>query len=236
MIKQNNKEGGFSMSQTVSGRKILFVEDDEAIRLDQAKYFRMRGNMVYEANCLNQAIKLINSVPFDAIILDIVLPDGEGLDLFSLNCQLPPTIILSDLGSDCDILEGFSVGALDYIVKPCSPEVLEARLSLRLIPKENAILSLHNLTVDTIRRTVSYNNVSITLTSSEFNILVFLMKNAGIFFNAEEIYEKVWQMPSLKSTTIRYHISNLRQKLIKFTDKNLIITEFGKGYAFLAGK
>lgn len=235
MIKQNNKKGGFTMSGIVSGRKILFVEDDETIRVEQAKYFRMRGNTIYEASCLKEAIKLLKSVSFDAVILDIVLPDGEGLDIFSLDCQLPPVLILSDLGSDYDMLEGFSAGALDYVVKPCSPKVLEARLSLRLIPKENAILSLHQLTLDTIRRTASYNHVSITLTSSEFNILLFLMKNAGVFFTAEEIYEKVWQMPSLKSTTIRYHISNLRQKLIKYTDKNLILTEFGKGYAFLAG-
>lgn len=108
MIKQNNKKGGFTMSGIVSGRKILFVEDDEAIRVEQAKYFRMRGNTIYEASCLKEAIKLLKSVSFDAVILDIVLPDGEGLDIFSLDCQLPPVLILSDLGSDYDMLEGFS--------------------------------------------------------------------------------------------------------------------------------
>lgn len=223
------------MCKIVFGRTLLFVEDDDIVRKELASYFKKRGNIVYEADCLKQAKNLISHHSFDGIVLDIILPDGEGLELFSLP-SLPPIIILSNLNSDHDVLEGFQHGALDYVIKPTSPEILEARLSLRMLPKEQAKIVLHGLKIDITERTTNYGNTPITLTSSEFNILVFLMKNSGKYYTADEIYEKVWNMPSLKSTTIKYHISNLRQKLIKSTGKNLILTAFGKGYAFLAAK
>lgn len=221
------------MNCTVFDRKLLVVEDDSVIRKQIVQHFRERCNQVYEASTLGKARELIEAYVFDAIILDLILPDGEGLELFSEFHSLPPVIILSNLATDANMLEGFTAGATDYIAKPCSLELLEARLSLRMLPKADSIISSHGLILNTNERSALYHNTAISLTGSEFNILYFLMSHPGIYYNAAKIYENVWQAPSLKTTSVKYHISNLRQKLIQVSGKNLIRTEFGKGYSFL---
>lgn len=219
--------------ENVEYRKILIVEDDENVRGELSDYFS-RKNIVVASDTLLSARKAVQSNTFDVVILDVILPDGSGLELCE-ELKDVPVVILSDLGSDSNIIDGFTAGATDYVTKPVSPRVLEARISLRLLPKAQAKISAHGLTLDRSMRTVSFKGSSITLTSSEFNILAFLMENAGIFFTAMEIYEHVWQMPYLNTTTIKVHISNLRKKMLAADARcaNLLLQEFSKGYAFL---
>lgn len=221
------------MLKPVTCRTILLVEDDISFANSLKHYFEQKGNKVFHTTNLADTKKILHQEQFDAIILDIILPDGEGTNLFTTNILLPPTIILSTLGTEHDMLEGLTAGALDYIVKPCSFELIEARLSLRLLPKKDSFLILHELKADVVQRIVQYKGDTITLTGTEFNILWFLMSHAGQFFSAAALYENVWEMPSLSSTSIKYHISNLRKKIKAFTNKDLIITEFGKGYSFI---
>ncbi len=219
------------MIKTVTGRNILIVEDNTDIAEEYAEYFRSKMNCVFTAKTLAEAENIIAENRLDAILLDIILPDGDGLDLLSGHEKLPPVIVVSTLGTDLDVVDGLAAGAVDYVIKPCSPEVLEARLSLRLLPKPEATLCVRGITVDICERTATYGGKAIPLTGSEFNVLYFFMTHIGTFFTAAEIYENVWNAPSLKTTTIKYHISNLRQKLLAVTGKNTIVTEFGKGYA-----
>lgn len=211
------------------------MEDNAETMAEVSACFLDRGNVVFAAETLKEAERIIQTEICDAIILDVILPDGDGLDLLSMHQSLPPVIIMTTLGTDYDVVDGLAAGAADYVVKPCSCEVLEARLSLRLLPKPDAVVSLRGITVDITERVASYNGNPLSLTGSEFNILYFFMTHTDRFFTAAEIYEKVWCAPSLKTTTIKYHISNLRQKLIAATGKNMILTEFGKGYAFMRG-
>ncbi len=208
------------------------VEDDRAVAEEFAAYFRKRQNSVVVASTLGEAEEAIAHERPDAVILDIILPDGDGLDLFERCVNLPPVIVMSTLGTDYDVLDGFAAGATDYVVKPCAPEVLEARLVLRLLPKAEAVIESGGLRIDTTERLVTYHGAPLALTGSEFNILYFFMTHSSVFFTAAEIYENVWHAPNLGTTTIKYHISNLRQKLVAATGKNLIQTQFGKGYAF----
>ncbi len=221
------------MIKTVTGRNILIVEDNKEISDEFSEYFRKRNNEVYAADTLKAAKRILNEKILDAVILDIILPDGDGLDLFSEFNKLPPVIIMTTLGTDFDIIDGLSTGAADYVVKPCKPEVLEVRLALRLIPKPAAVISVRGITVDITERTAKYSGNALSLTGSEFNILYFFMTHTGVFFSAAEIYEQVWHAPSLRTTTIKYHISNLRQKLLAATGKNMIVTQFGNGYALM---
>lgn len=216
----------------VENRSILIVEDNNELRERTADYFSA-ANSVVQCSTLSEAFDAVHNRKFDIILLDVILPDGSGLKLLEKDVSTP-VVIFSDLGADSNILDGLRAGATDYIVKPSSNEVLEARMALRLLPDESAILSLHNLTVNVSKRTAEYKKRTLNLTSSEFNILVFLMQNAGIFYTANEIYEKVWKMPYLNTTTIKAHLSNLRKKMLAVGSEcaNLIITEFGKGYAF----
>jgi len=216
----------------VEFKKILIVEDDDNLRKSLCKYFSA-SNEVVEADCIEQAINAVHISPFDIILLDVILPDGSGLKLFEYITNTP-VVILSDLGSDGSLLEGFEAGAADYIVKPSSPEIIEARVALRLLPNNEAKLNMFGLEIDLSKRTAIYGKQALELTSSEFNILAFLMQNAGNFYTANEIYEKVWRMPHLNTSTIKTHLSNLRKKMLLVSKDcaDLIITNFGKGYAF----
>ncbi len=216
----------------VEYKNILIVEDDAELAEKLYGYFSTM-NIVTIADSLKSAISAVEKKTFDIIVLDVILPDGSGLELFK-HIEQTPVVILSDLGSDGNLLDGFSAGAADYIVKPASPEIIEARMSLRLLPDTEAIIVLHGLELDINKRTAVYENRLLDLTSSEFNILMFLMQNAGIFYTSNEIYEKVWRMPYLNSSTIKVHLSNLRKKMLLVSKDcaDLIITNFGKGYAF----
>lgn len=216
----------------VEYRKILIVEDNDELRERLSVYFS-KMNEVAACATLQSAERTLAGGRFDIILLDVILPDGNGLKILE-QANGTPVIVLSDLGEDANILEGLSAGAIDYIVKPASEPVIEARMSLRLLPREEATISHKGLVVDLAKRTAAFENTHLNLTSSEFNILTFLMQNAGTFYTAVEIYEKVWKMPHLNTTTIKAHLSNLRKKMLNAHPRcaELIITEFGKGYAF----
>lgn len=216
----------------VEYKNILIIEDNAELR-DKLKNYFSAMNRVVAAENLACAVKAVESNKFDVILLDVILPDGSGLKIFD-HIYETPVIILSDLGSDDNLLEGFSAGAMDYIVKPASMEIIEARMALRLLPDDRAQIVLHGLILNTVRRTAVYFNKPLELTSSEFNILMFLMQNAGKFYTANEIYEKVWKMPHLNTSTIKAHLSNLRKKMLNVSKEcaDLIMTNFGKGYAF----
>ena len=220
----------------VSDRIILFIEDDIALAEELITYFE-ENNTVYHADTLAKAKRLIEEEDFNVIVTDVILPDGTGLDIFKSFADAPPPIIvLSTLGNDEHILEGLESGAVDYIVKPCSPKLLEGRMAIRLLPNFARETSNRGLKVDAGKRTVHYKGKPIVFTSSEFNILHYLITHPGQFFSSNELYEAIWQTPALNTTTIRKHISSMRRKLLEGTDgAELILTDFGKGYAFAAG-
>lgn len=98
-------------------------------------WFRAAGNTVHAADTLEKAEKLLREHRYDMLVLDVVLPDGEGLRLLKNDTALPPAIVLSDLGSEDSILTGFDAGALDYIVKPCSMRLLKRASACAFCPK-----------------------------------------------------------------------------------------------------
>lgn len=169
--------------------------------------------------------------------MDLILPDGNGKKLISYLGQTP-VVILSDLDTDENLIDGLTSGAADYIVKPASVPLIETRMALRLLPASKAELSSGGLTLNANSRTAIYENTKLELTSSEFNILMFLMQNAGDFYTANEIYERVWRMPHMNTETIKKHLSNLRKKMLAVSDDcaALLATKFGNGYAFTGGK
>lgn len=229
----DDKAYNLTPAKIVEHKNILIVEDNNQLCDSLAKYFS-NFNEVTSCYNLDEALKAIQENNYDIILLDLILPDGNGLNLMDHIGQTP-VIILSNLGTDANILEGFQAGAADYIVKPSSPQVIETRMSLRLLPDSKATISSHGLTINLSKRTTFYLHQPINLTSSEFNILAFLIENSGQFYTANEIYEQVWKMPHLNSTTIKAHLSNLRKKMLAVSADcaSLIISEFGKGYAFV---
>ena len=218
--------------QQLTDKNLLFIEDNPELAREIQDYFSQNNNVMI-ANDVKTADECVRLLKYDAIVTDVILPDGSGLDIFEKFSKLPPVIVLSNLGSDDNILEGLYYGAMDYIVKPCSMKVLEARLLLRLNSQKKAELRAKGLCLNVYTRTVTYRQAPVQLTSSEFNILQFLMSHPHTFYSSNEIYEKIWQAQSLNTTTIRKHISSMRRKLLEATGNHeFILTDFGKGYAF----
>ncbi len=217
----------------ISGRAILFVEDDKQLIHKMSDHFSVENAVVFVSS-VHEARKYLRFISFDALVLDIILPDGSGLDLLKNVHNLPPTIIYSHLSNDFDILNALSLGADDYIVKPCSMQLLEAKIKLRLLPSGNVTVSSNGLVLNPITRQAKYYNDTLSLTSSEFNVLYFLMQNSNKFFTSDELYEKIWSAKSLNSATVRKHLSSMRQKLTHACpEAELIINDFGKGYSFI---
>ncbi len=221
------------MNYTVYERNLLFIEDDEKLKKEMIAYFSPT-NAVYTASDVEEAVELLTEKgDFDAVVLDLILKNSMGIELFSAFPELPPVIILSSLDSEDTILTGLTSGATDYVIKPCSMRLLETHIAMRLLPKADAIEVFGDFSVDANTRTVKYKNMPISLTPSEFNILFFLVKNRGQYFTSDEIYEKIWCAPSLHTTTIRTHLSSLRRKLkAAMPESDIIRTEFNRGYCF----
>lgn len=221
------------MNYSVYERRLLFVEDDENLKKQMIAYFSP-SNTVLTASDVEEAVGILSERgDIDAVVLDLILKNSMGMDLFDAFPQLPPVIILSSLDGEDTIFAGLTSGAADYVVKPCSMRLLETHIALRLLPATEAIKTFGDFTINASSRTAKYKNMLISLTPSEFNILFFLVKNRGQFFTADEIYEKIWCAPSLHTTTIRTHLSSLRRKLKAAMPSNDIIrTEFNRGYCF----
>lgn len=219
----------------VEFKNVLIVEDGDDLRKSLADYFSAK-NKVTACKNLKEAVAAATENGFDIVLLDLILPDGNGKELISFLGQTP-VVILSDLGTDENLIDGFSAGAADYIVKPASNALIETRMAMRLLPISKAALTLGGLTLNANSRTAVFEDTALELTSSEFNILMFLMQNAGNFYTANEIYEKVWKMPHLNTETIKKHLSNLRKKMLSVSETcaALLATKFGKGYAFVGG-
>lgn len=221
------------MDYTVCGRKLLFVEDDEKLKKEMIAHFSS-ANTVFTASDVEEAVnRLAQAGNIDAVVLDLILKNSMGIDLFKAFPALPPVIILSSLDGEDSIMTGLTSGATDYVVKPCSMRLLETHIAIRLLPKTEAVETFGAFSVNANTRTVKYNSKPVSLTPSEFNILFFLVKNRGRYFTADEIYENIWCAPSLHTTTIRAHLSSLRRKLkVAMPANDIIRTEFNKGYCF----
>lgn len=231
--RKNSPDGAKKMDYKVNGRKLLFVEDDEKLKEETVAYFSPQ-NAIFTASDVDEAVEILEKEGgFDAVVLDLVLRHSMGMNLLKIFPALPPVIILSSLNGEDIVMEGLTSGAVDYVIKPCTMRLLETHIALRLLPKSDAVESFGKLTVNANTRTVKYQNTTIALTPSEFNILFFLVKHRGRYFTADEIYEKIWCAPSLHTTTIRAHLSSLRRKMkAALPAADVIRTEFNKGYCF----
>ena len=223
--------------------KILIVEDDEDIAELERDYLKLGG---YETTIVGDGIKGLEvalSEKFDCIILDIMLPGMDGSEI----CKKirgktnVPIIMITAKTSDIDKVRGYGTGADDYVEKPFSPSVLVARVKAhienykRLLsngkPKDDR-LTVGDITVDVPARRAYKNGVEVPLKNKEFELLVFLMRNKGLVFDRERLYENVWDMSAAgDNVTVAVHINRLREKLEDDPENpNHILTVRGAGY------
>ena len=195
--------------------RILIVEDDRAINELIARNLKLVGHSYLQAFDGVEAVKSAADTPFDLILLDVMLP---GMDGFEVIKNIPPTPVIFITAKDGleHRLNGLSLGADDYIVKPF--EILEmlARIEavLRRTKKTYAVFTLDNAVIDLAGRTVKVGDLDIDLSPQEFELLDVLIRNRNIALSREKLLELAWGYDYAGETrTVDTHIQKLRSKL-----------------------
>ncbi len=216
--------------------RILVVEDEKRIADFLSRGLQGAGYAVDAASTGGQALECIHSTDYDLVILDLMLPDMDGLQVLQKmrNRQPgPPTLILSARGGLDDRVKGLEQGADDYLVKPFAFVELLARVRALLRRGQPAPekLQVADLTLDCIRRKVSRAGDNIELAPKEFGILEYMMRNKGRPLSRTMIVEHVWDMDYDGLTNIvDVYIRHLRSKIDDRFPVKLIQTVRGIGY------
>ncbi len=218
---------------------ILLIEDNPDIMKINRSVLQEQGYSVLEAVTLSQGQHLLTEKKPDLILLDILMPDGSGLDF----CRRIrdhngiPILFLTALGENTDIVNGLRSGGDDYLAKPYDLDVLCARVEVLLRrhrPSEYAPLTFGSLHLTYTPREVFLGGGKLILKPKEFMILEYLMLHTGRYSSIEELYEKIWQPDTTPDIhTVWEHISRLRKKLNADPTVRIISTR-GKGYQLVS--
>ncbi len=210
---------------------ILIIEDEPAISDLIEMNLRFAGHRCAQAADGREALSLLSDHPFDLAILDLMLPEIDGLSLLPILCERRlPTIIVSAKAKLSDRVQGLSLGADDYLVKPFEPLELVARVEalLRRASPERDELPLHGVTIKPGERRAFRGDAEIPLTHREFALLMALARRPGTVFSREQLLAQVWGTDYLgESRTVDVHIQRLRRKL-GWAD--VITTAYRSGY------
>lgn len=221
--------------------KVLVVEDNQNLLQAVEAALTASGFVCEIATDFESASEKIHLYSYDAIVLDINLPDGSGLDLIRAIKEvnsLTGVIIISARNSLDNKIEGLHIGGDDYITKPFDMAELVARLRSLFRRRKyggNNFLTWENIQIDTNCREVRVNGHIAELTRSEYEILLFLMSNPGRVITRESLAEHIWgdNMDMIESFDFIYsHIKNLRKKLISLGADDPVIAVYGVGYKF----
>jgi len=222
---------------------ILIVDDDTELTDLLMQYLEPEGFNITCAHDGESGVKKALNKPFDAIILDVMLPKLNGFEVLkAIREHLDtPVLMLTARGDDIDRIVGLEIGADDYLAKPCNPRELLARLRAILrrtqkTPVHRPTIEYENILIDCAKRTVTVALEPLELTNAEFNILEMLMKSPGQAFSKEELTEyALGRKYTAYDRSIDVHISNLRNKLgNNAAGEDLVKTIRGFGYLFNA--
>lgn len=219
---------------------ILIVDDEVQIRRLLEITLSANGFKIIEASTGKEGVALAASQQPNLIILDLGLPDIDGLDVIHKlrEWYLKPIIILSVRNSEEDIVKALDNGANDYLTKPFRTGELLARIRVALRQSqniaENPVVEFGTLSIDLANHTVRKNNELIKLTSTEYTLLALLAKNEGRVLTHQYILKEVWGMSYIEQTQyLRVFIAQLRKKVEDDPTKpKLLNTESGIGYRF----
>ena len=222
-----------------SGPRVLVVDDDEAIRRFLRVTLRAHGYTVFEADRAQTAVAAVETARPDVIVLDLGLPDGDGVDVTrQIRARgQTPILILSVKEHEEDKIEALEAGADDYLTKPFSVGELHARLRacLRRIAgnRPGAPFRLRDLQVDLTRRVVKVGETLVQLTPTEYDLLKALIQAEGKVLTHQQLLRQVWGMRYGDSDKhlLRVNIATLRRKLEEDPARpSYVVTESRVGY------
>lgn len=218
--------------------KILIVDDEPMLTELLSDHLSDNGYTVFTANSAAEALPLLKNLP-DLILLDINMPDMDGLELCKtirehVSC---PIVFLTARITEQDKVTGFLTGGDDYITKPFGLAEITARIAAHLRRDERSrtsqkLVASQELIVSLSGRTVHFKGTEIPFSKREFDIIEFLITNAGQVFDRESLYEAVWGLDADgDNSVIKEHVRKIRQKLADVTGKDdYIETVWGVGY------
>lgn len=224
---------------------IYIIEDEESISKLICLYLtKSEMNTKAFFNAEDALAELQHDRLPDIIILDLNLPGISGFDFLEklkiqTNNNMPTIMILSARDADDDIIKALGIGADEFITKPFSPSVLVARVQANLrrqnyaTAKAEESIQFDDFTLLTNSCVLKKGNVKIPLSTKEYEVLEYLVKNNGKVLSPENIYQAVWKVQYGDLTAVAVYIQRLRKKIEKDTStQEYIKTEFGKGYVF----
>lgn len=221
--------------------KILIVEDDGNISLLQREYLETAGYEVDVRFTGNAGLKTALENEYDLIIVDIMLPEIDGITICRKVREVSdvPIMVISAREEEKDKIEALGAGADDYMTKPFSFGEMAARVKVhcqkykRLTEKGSSdVIKIRNLTIEKLSRRVFLDDDEKILTNLEYELLLFLASNPNKIWNKKELFSAVWGMDALGDiSTVTVHMKKVREK-IDIGDEKFIETIWGVGYRF----
>lgn len=233
------------MSENIS---ILVVDDEDRIRRLLKMYLEREGYVVDEAVNGVEALSMALENDYHCILLDLMMPEKDGLEVCEelRSKKSTPIIMLTAKGEEANRVQGFELGADDYIVKPFSPR--EVILRVKAILRRSAafadstsstaskdLVVFPHLTIDHDAHRVTAEGVEVNLTPKEYELLYFLAKSPDKVFDREQLLKEVWHYEFFGDLrTVDTHVKRLREKLNRVSEKaaKMIVTVWGVGYKF----
>ncbi len=217
-------------------KTILLVDDDQRLRDLLKDYLNEKNFQVFTSEDFNEAREILNFFLFDLIILDRMMPSGDGINLVShiKKNSKTPVIMLTAMGENNQKIDGLKTGADDYLSKPFEPEELYLRIKNLLKLYENInqtelLISFGDNVFDTKTKSLKFNNEEVYLTEGENNLLLKLINNRNNTLSREELAEKDFDESELRKVDVG--VTRLRQKIEKIPKKpQHIKTIRGQGY------
>jgi len=221
--------------------KVLVCDDEQQILRALRVILRDAGYEALPASTVEEALDVAAVGRPEAAILDLLLPDGDGVELCRRlrEWSAMPIILLSAVGDEDAKVRALAAGADDYVTKPFGPRELIARLEANLrrtAPEQSeAVITAGTLTIDLAKRYVTVDGAEVHLTPTEFDLLRALARNRGRLMTHRDLLHAVWGSGYGEDTQVlRAHIANLRRKIEPDGSGRIIRTESGVGYRFAA--
>ena len=223
-------------------RNILMVEDDSTIAFAVKYAVEQESFNLDIAENLENARKIVNSKEYDLILLDVMLPDGNGYEFLKQlreHDEDTPVIFLTACDEEVNIVMGLDIGGDDYITKPFRVRELISRINAILRRKGKSqdsnkkILKFKNISIHTLEARVFKNNEEIFLTSAEYKLLLILIQNKNMVLSRAQILEKLWDVTYdfINDNTLSLYIKRIREKIEDDSSKpQYILTVRGLGY------
>ncbi|MCB0478003.1 MAG: response regulator transcription factor [Crocinitomicaceae bacterium] len=221
--------------------KVLVIEDEAALRNSIESFLREKEFLCEVASSFDEADYKIGLYPYDIILVDITLPDGNGLDLIQkikIEDKDAGILIISAKNSVDDRIKGLDLGADDYITKPFHLSEVNSRINAILRRKKfegSSLLQFDDIVIDLDAKTAMVQSEILELTKKEFDLLIHLVVNKERVLTKESIAEHLWedQVDLLDNFDFVYtHIKNLRKKILRINGKDYLKTIYGMGYKF----